>query len=81
MRLLWILALTVGVRGQFSFVDKQEYDDVECSALEEEVAELKRSQAAAVRQAILQQLYLEERVRSEGDSGVKQVGVTINAEL
>ena len=39
----------------------------------DEVAALKSRVAILARQLVMQQLFVEERVRSDGDSGVKQV--------
>ena len=38
-----------------------------------EVQTLKSSVATLARQLVMQQLFVEERVRSDGDSGIKQV--------
>ena len=39
----------------------------------DEVATLKSRVATLARQLVMQQLFVEERVRSDGDSGIKQV--------
>ena len=41
----------------------------------DEVETLKARVAALARQLVMQQLFVEERVRSDGDSGIKQVGI------
>ena len=43
------------------------------SALKEQTMELKTQLGALTRQMILQQLFIEERIRSEGQSGIKQI--------
>ena len=49
-------------------------DDVNsCTAADDEVEQLKQTLEQVSRQAILQQLFVEERIRSDGDSGLKQV--------
>ena len=50
-------------------------DDVNSctAAAEDEVELLKQTLEQVSRQAILQQLFVEERIRSDGDSGLKQV--------
>ena len=40
----------------------------------DEVETLKARVATLARQLVMQQLFVEERVRSDGDSGIKQVG-------
>ena len=50
-------------------------DDVNSctAAADDEVELLKQTLEQVSRQAILQQLFVEERIRSDGDSGLKQV--------
>ena len=79
--ILLILALSSAIlllpqQSQCAAVE-QESTDAQTTegtkTLEEEVADLKKMVAELGRQAMLNQLYLEERVRSDGDSGLKQV--------
>ena len=45
---------------------------------EARIQQLEAVSKQLARQLMLQQFYVEERTRSEGDSGLKQVGYTLN---
>ena len=56
---------------------KLAYEEYSLKAAEsktsDEVQTMKSSVATLARQLVMQQLFVEERVRSDGDSGIKQV--------
>ena len=66
MSLLQVVLVLVGISTQSALPATYE-------ELAEKYGELSSSLKSLVRQNMLQYLYIEERVRSEGDSGVKQV--------
>lgn len=64
----WLLLVTVVTVTQLLVTNAQDTADAKIEALQDVVKQLSR-------QSMLQQLFVEERIRSEGDSGLKQVKV------
>ena len=52
-------------------------DQCTCEDLKAEVDQITTSHNVLVRQNMLQYLYMNERIRSEGDSGIKQVSCAV----
>ena len=69
---LWIVLTAGAIRGEFlgGITDAFENADQKLSA---EMQSLRQIIGALSRQVMLQQMFVEERIRSDGDSGVKQV--------
>ena len=69
---LWIVFTAGAIRGEFlgGITDAFENADQKLSA---EMQSLRQIIGALSRQVMLQQMFVEERIRSDGDSGVKQV--------